>query len=208
MKLLVASRNFKKLKELKSILSNALSRTQGEAKTRFEIVSLGDFPNVPEVQEDGKTFEENAVKKALGYAKETGLLTLADDSGLVVDALGGEPGVLSARFAGADKDDRKNCLKVLRLLESVPDFKRTARFVCAIAIAKPDQLIGTAKGEAEGFILKDFKGSAGFGYDPIFYYPPFEKTFAEVNPDQKNSVSHRNAALKVAQLILAQYLTK
>ncbi len=206
MKLLIASKNPKKLNELKIILSGLLAG--GREKQTIELVSLADFPNAAEIEEDGKTFEENAVKKALGYAAKTNLLTLADDSGLSINALNGEPGVHSARFAGAGKNDRDNCRKVLSLLEKVPEAKRTAKFECVIAIAEPARLIGAVHGEVKGIILRELRGRSGFGYDPLFFYPPFKKTFAEVNPKKKNSVSHRSAALKKAQVLLLQYLTE
>ena len=204
MKLLIASQNPKKLKELQEILNDHLNKT---ILRSLKLQSLSDFPNINEIKEDGKTFEENAVKKALGYAAQTGLLTLADDSGLSVDVLNGEPGVYSARFAGDEKDDRENCEKVLRLLEKAPDAKRAAKFECVIAIAEPNRLIGTTKGEVKGVILRKLRGSGGFGYDPLFFYPPFNKTFAEVSGKEKHQVSHRSAALKSAIKILAKYLS-
>jgi XTP/dITP diphosphohydrolase len=175
-------------------------------------VGLGDFPGIGEIEEDGKTFAENASKKALGYAKATGLWTLADDSGLVVDALGGEPGVKSARFAGAkDKDndrkavDRKNFEKVLKLLEGVPKEKRSARFVCCLCLACPEPVEGASpqrvlietEGKLEGIIGERPVGENGFGYDPIFFVPKLNKTVAQLAAEEKNAISHRGQALRI-----------
>jgi len=180
-------------------------------------VSLADFPNINEVKEDGKTFAENARKKALGYAKQTGLWTLADDSGLVVNALGGEPGVKSARFSGFDRLttggekeknrtllDHKNMQKVLGLLKDVPKEKRTARFVCSLCLAcpefiegaSPEKILIEAEGKLEGLIAENQAGSNGFGYDPIFFVPKLNKTVAQLTAQQKNAVSHRGQALQ------------
>ena len=202
MKLLVASNNPKKFTELNRILT--------ELKTQPiqvpELVSLAHFPEVEEVTENGRTFEENAVAKALGYAGQTGCLTLADDSGLVVDALNGAPGVRSARFAGEGKDDVANCEKVLSLLAGIPSNKRSAQFECVVAVALPERILGTAKGVVRGEILREFRGKNGFGYDPIFYYPPFKQTLAEVSAEKKNKVSHRNLALRSIYPLIQQYL--
>ncbi len=170
-------------------------------------VGLSDFTNITEIEEDGATFAANARKKALGYAKATGLWTLADDSGLVVDALGGQPGVKSARFAGAqDKDrkiiDHKNFEKVLEMLEGVPKEKRTARFVCCLCLASPEKVLVETEGILEGEILTEPMGENGFGYDPIFWIEKCEKTVAQLGSEQKNAISHRgNAIFKLKPLI-------
>ena len=203
-KLLVASHNQKKLKELQKILKETFDSAQFR---KIELVSLSQFPNVHEVIEDGKTFEENAIKKAIGYAKQTGLLTLADDSGLCVDALNGEPGIFSARYAGEEKDDVANCVKVINQIREVTESKRTGRFECVIAIADPEKVIGTSRGVVEGMILPEMRGEGGFGYDPLFYYPPFKQTFGEVDFSRKAQVSHRSKALKLAIQILSNYLS-
>ena len=179
MKLLVASQNQKKLKELNEVLKFTLSATESNC---LELVVLSEFPQISEVLEDGHTFEENAIKKAVGYARQTNLLTIADDSGLCVDALNGEPGVFSARYAGVDKNDLANCQKVINQLRLIPKNKRTGRFECVIALATSKGLIGTAAGVVNGMILNELRGSGGFGYDPLFYYPPFKRTFAQVDP--------------------------
>ena len=191
-KLLIASTNAKKLKELRDLL----------ADLSFEVVGLADFLNIREVPEDGATFEENAVAKASGYAQQTGLLTLAEDSGLCCDALDGAPGIYSARLSGLEKDDAANNLKVLRLMEKMPDNCRGAHFKSAVAIADPNQVFGVAAGEVHGFIYKQLSGSQGFGYDALFYYPPFGKTFGEVPAEMKYQVSHRFKALQKARIIL------
>jgi XTP/dITP diphosphohydrolase len=206
-KILVASTNPGKLRELREMLGGEI-----------EWVGLADFPGVPDIEEDGKTFAENARKKALGYAKATGLWTLADDSGLVVDALGGEPGVKSARFAGflpqRRKDtkrtksderriiDHKNFEKVLQLLKDVPKEKRQARFVCYLCLASPDGILAEMQGELEGFICGRPVGENGFGYDPIFFVPKLNKTVAQLTAEEKNAISHRgNAIRKLKPLI-------
>ncbi len=195
-RLLVASGNAKKLKELKDLLKDL----------PVALVSLKDFPNAIEVEEDGISFQENAQKKALGFAKQTGCLTLADDSGLSIDYLKGEPGIYSARFAGPEKDDLKNCQKVLQLLKGVPPEKRSAAFKCAVALATPEKVVSTVEESVSGFIADKMTGGGGFGYDPLFFYPEFGKTFAEIPSDQKHSVSHRGKALKRMKEVLREYL--
>mgnify|MGYP006283880589 FL=1 len=165
--------------------------------------SLADFPDVGEVEEDGSTFAENARKKATEYARATGLWTLADDSGLVVDALDGAPGVNSARFsgqraAGADRKtiDRRNNEKLLSLLKDVPEAKRTARFVCSLCLARPRGVLIETQGTVEGRIATEPLGSGGFGYDPLFFVPSLGRTVAQVDDAQKNAISHRGNALR------------
>jgi len=176
--------------------------------------SLADFPGVGEVKEDGSTFAENACKKASGYARATGLWTLADDSGLVVDALGGVPGVNSARFSGerprgADRKllDRRNMDKVLSLLQGVPEEKRTARFVCCLCLASPEEVLIETQGMLEGLITDKPAGTSGFGYDPIFYVPQLGKTVAQLGEDEKNAISHRGNAIRKLRLLLDELLS-
>ncbi len=189
-KILVASTNPGKLKELREMLEGDI-----------EWVRLSDFPNVSDIEEDGKTFAENARKKAIGYAKATGLWTLADDSGLVIDALGGEPGVKSARFSG-DKDknrgllDHKNMAKVLKLLKGVPKEKRAARFMCRLCLASPEKVLIETEGKLEGIIATEQAGENGFGYDPIFFVPELNKTVAQMTSEEKNAISHRGNAIR------------
>lgn len=192
MKLVLATSNQGKVKELAAMLKDL----------NFEVVSIADYPGFPEVEEDGDTFKANAIKKAQAAARFTGELSLADDSGLEVDALDGAPGVHSARFAGEPKDDAANNCKLLKLLENVPPAKRTGRFRCVIAITRPDGKIHTVDGTCEGVILEELKGDGGFGYDPLFYVPAYQKTFAELDLAEKNIISHRGKALAKAMDVL------
>jgi len=189
-KILVATSNPGKLAEISAMLNDDV-----------EWVGLGDLPKVAEIKEDGATFAENARKKALGYAKATGLWTIADDSGLIVDSLGGQPGVKSARFSGAkDKNrtllDHKNMAKVLKLLEGVPKEKRTAKFICCLCLASPGKILIETEGMLEGLIVDREAGKNGFGYDPIFFVPSLNKTVAQLTTKEKNAISHRGSALR------------
>ena len=170
----------------------------------IEIVSLSNFASLPEVKEDGDTFEANARKKAEHYSRHApGEIVLADDSGLEVDALGGAPGVHSARYA-ADQphlltnntDDQANNARLLRELRKVRPDNRTGRFVCVIAAARDGETLAVFRGQAEGIILDRPRGSNGFGYDPLFYFPQIQKTFAELTPEEKASFSHRGEAFR------------
>lgn len=190
--LVIASRNQKKKNELQQILGDL----------DFELLSLDDLPPLPEVEEDGSTFAENAIKKAVTVARQTGMLTLADDSGLVVDALQGEPGVYSARYAGPGANDEKNNRKLLQALQNTPDEERTARFVCVIALALPDGRVETVEGTCDGRIDRYPRGSVGFGYDPLFVPDGYEESFAQLSPLIKNSISHRGKALALIKPFL------
>ncbi len=206
MKILVATTNPGKLEELSEML--------GDMPATIEWLSLRDFPDVGEVEEDGTTFAENARKKALGYAKATGLWTIADDSGLVIDALGGDPGVYSARYAAdeCDSRDRKaidvaNYKKALRLLADVPDAKRTARFKCCLCLANGDgNILLETDGAVEGVINHSPVGDNGFGYDPIFYIPALGKTAAQLENHEKNKISHRGNAIQQFKPLLQSLL--
>jgi non-canonical purine NTP pyrophosphatase (RdgB/HAM1 family) len=195
-RLLVATGNQKKLGELRELLRDF----------PIQLLSLKDFPGIQEVEETGLTFEENARIKALGYASASGCLTLGEDSGISCDALDGRPGVFSARFSGHEKDDQANNRKLLETLENVPDDKRTAHYTAAIVLAEPGREIFSAIGKVHGFINREPCGRGGFGYDPIFYYPPFGKTFAEVPIERKHEVSHRSKALRKTRMFLEQYV--
>lgn len=187
--LLVATTNPGKLAEVKAFLKDLPLR----------IISLADLGNPPDVIEDGRTFEENALKKARTLARFSGLPTLADDSGLEVDALDGAPGIYSARYAGEPGDDGLNNQKLLRELANIPQEKRTARFVCALALCVPEAKgvnEWTVRASCEGQIAFGLVGAHGFGYDPLFFYPPFGKTFGEIGREQKATVSHRGKALE------------
>jgi len=190
--IILATRNEGKVRELQQLLSG----------TGFHVVSLAGFPEAPEVVEDGETFEANAIKKAREVATTLGKITLADDSGLIVDYLGGAPGVYSARFAGPGHDDAANNRKLLQLLSGVPEQQRTARFQCAMAVATPDGQVATTHGTCEGVIIDELKGENGFGYDPLFFVPQYGKTFAELDSATKNAISHRGQALQKAKAIL------
>lgn len=185
-RIVLASRNPGKHREIAAVLSPLGIRLE----------SLDSSAPVREIVESGATFKENAKLKASAVARATGEWAVADDSGLSVDALDGAPGVKSARYAGDEADYRANNRKLLAEMEGVPEEERGARFVCAVALAKPDGEIAlTACGEVEGTITREERGAGGFGYDPLFYYAPFEGTFAEAGVERKNEVSHRARAL-------------
>lgn len=162
----------------------------------FEVKTLLDFEEMEDIEETGQTFEENAIIKAEAISAITGQVVIADDSGLIVDALNGAPGVYSARYAGADKNDEANIDKVLKELDGVPTEERTARFYCALAVAMPDRKTMTVHGTCEGIILRERRGSNGFGYDPIFFVNELGLSMAELSPDEKSKISHRGKALK------------
>jgi XTP/dITP diphosphohydrolase len=182
--LVLATTNAGKTEELRRLLAD------------FPVIikNLADFGLIPPVREDGLTFEDNAVKKATSTAKSLGLPALADDSGLAVQALGGAPGVRSARYAGEQASDADNNAKLLRELRDVEN--RAAAFVCVIAIAVPWGPSLVYDGRCEGLIAKEPVGTRGFGYDPVFFYPPLQKTFAQLTTEEKNEVSHRGRALR------------
>jgi XTP/dITP diphosphohydrolase len=176
-------------------------------------LGLADVPPMAEIEEDGTTFAENARKKAAGYAKKTGLWILADDSGLVIDALGGAPGVKSARFSGekpkgADRTliDHRNIAKTLELLKDVPKEKRTARFVCRLCLASPERILIETEGILEGLITDREIGQNGFGYDPIFFVPHLNKTVAQLTSEEKNAISHRGNAIRKLKPLLDELL--
>lgn len=184
---LVATQNDNKKKEIMDILKNIPG-----------ILLRGPeyFPFLPEVEEKGNTFQENAIQKATILAKACNTWAMADDSGLEIDALDGRPGVYSCRYAGTNATDEQNIQKVLSELRWVPKEKRTARFVCAIALASPDQVFFVVEGRCEGSIAEEPRGKCGFGYDPIFYVSQYHQTFAELSSAIKNKISHRADALR------------
>ena len=188
-RLLLATNNKGKIREYKSLLQ----------EIPFEIVTPSELGITTEVEETGGSFEENARLKAVVMAKESGLLSLADDSGLEVDALGGEPGPLSARYAGEGASDNDRLNFLLAKLKNVAGDKRTARFRCVIAIATPAGKAELCNGECGGFITTEPRGYNGFGYDPIFYLPELGKTMAELTPEEKNKISHRARAAEKAR---------
>ncbi len=193
-RVLIATSNLGKLRDF-----------SGAAKTHgMEVAGLANFASLPTAVEDGVTFEANARKKAEFYSRYApGELLIADDSGIEIDALHGAPGVHSARYAAEvphqaefNTDDEENNARVLRELEGVPAERRTGRFVCVIAAARDGSTLATFRGEAEGIILDQPQGGNGFGYDPLFYFPPIQKTFAELEPEEKARYSHRGAAFR------------
>jgi XTP/dITP diphosphohydrolase len=193
MKLLVATGNKGKLREIRRLLDGA----------DIEIIGLAQLDNPPDVVEDGDSFATNARKKALEMAKFSGYLTLADDSGLVVAALDGAPGVYSARYAGEQGDDAANNAKLLDEMASIPDDRRQAAFHCVVALAWPDGRCETYDGQISGVILRSARGEDGFGYDPLFLVPEYGKTTAELSLAIKNRISHRGMALrKVIPLLM------
>jgi len=185
-KILIATTNQGKVQEIRNLVKGLPAL----------FVSLSEVPGIPEVVEDGATFEENALKKARTMAYSTGIVTLADDSGLCIDALDGRPGVHSARYAGDHASDEEKYLRVLEEMEGIPDSERSARFVCALALVAPDGEEKLFRGVCEGRITREPRGSSGFGYDPIFYFEEAECTFAEMGGESKNRVSHRGRALR------------
>lgn len=186
MELLVATRNAGKLHEIGLLLAPSAIRVRGAA----------DFPQLSEIEEDGETFEDNALKKARTAAAMTGLLTLADDSGLEVEALGGLPGVRSSRYAGESANDAENIRKLLAAMEKIPMSRRRAAFRCVMALCPPQGECFLFRGQLRGIILYEKRGSGGFGYDPVFMVPEYGKTLAELSTDIKNRISHRGRALQ------------
>ena len=201
-KILVATTNIGKIAELKAMLG-----------LDAQWLDLSYYPEIEEIEEDGETFIENACKKAIGYARATGQWTIADDSGLEVDALSGAPGVKSARYSGektinidGSLIDHRNIAKVLELLEDVPQAKRTARFFCSLALANPEQILIETEGTLEGLITKKEIGNNGFGYDPIFFVPHLNKTVAQLTSEEKNAISHRGNAIRKLKPMLEKLL--
>ncbi len=167
---------------------------------------LSEFPDLPEAVESGSTFGHNAVLKATHYAKLTGIATLAEDSGIEIDALGGAPGVYSARFAGEHGNDQANNAKVLEMLAGVPEAQRTGRFRCVAVLVCGEKIVARAEGAIEGRILEAPRGEGGFGYDPLFYVPQFGCTTAEMDREQKNRISHRGKALRAIRPVIEAWL--
>ena len=201
MRVVLASKNPHKLVEISKITE----------KFGFDLILQSELGVDIDVEETGTTFEENSLLKAQAVMEATGLPALADDSGIAVDALNGEPGIYSARY-GFDEslDDWGRLLLLLKNTQNVPDGKRQAQFVCVITMVTPDGQVIQARGEAHGELLREPVGSGGFGYDPIFYYPPLGRGFAELSAEEKNQVSHRAEALKLLnkKLVEAGYADK
>ncbi len=199
MKLVLATRNQGKVREIGDILRD---------QSGIELLSLRNYPDALDVVEDGKTYEENAIKKASALAEYTGHLTIADDSGLEVDALDGAPGVHSARYAGENASDQDRIAKLLDALQDIPDDRRSGRFICAVAIAEPFAKVQVVRGVCEGRIIHGPRGTSGFGYDPIFVPLDYAETFAELGDEIKNQISHRAKALEKASKMLNEIIFK
>ncbi|RFU71712.1 XTP/dITP diphosphatase [Peribacillus saganii] len=195
---LIATKNKGKAKEFESLF----------LPKGYKVQTLLDIEDSIDVEETGSTFEENAILKAETIARQTGTIVIGDDSGLIVDALDGKPGVYSARYAGEEKNDAANTEKVLQELDGVPESKRTARFYCALALASPNQQTVTVAGTVEGRITEKPAGKNGFGYDPVFFIDEKGKTMAELVKEEKNAISHRAVALKKLEGLLETFLQK
>lgn len=197
-KIVLASNNLKKIKEIKEILN----------ESNYQIYSLKDMNIDINIEEDGLTFEENAKKKAIEIYKYLSsnnkgeFIVISDDSGLEVDCLNGAPGVYSARYAGEHGNDYKNNIKLLEEMKLFKGEERSAKFVCVMAVVFPDGSFKTVRGEVKGYILEELKIEGGFGYDPLFFYEGFNKTFAEASLEEKNKISHRGNALKMLKEVL------
>ncbi|ERN52457.1 XTP/dITP diphosphatase [Alkalihalophilus marmarensis] len=184
--IIIATKNKGKVREFEQMFAN----------DGYQVTSLFEYEEIPDIEETGKTFAENAVLKAETLAKALNQKVIADDSGLVIDALDGRPGVYSARYAGEEKSDKANNEKVLNEMKDIPSEDRTARFVCTIAVASPGEPTYVVEGTCEGIIALEPAGANGFGYDPIMFLPGFEKTMAQLSPQEKNQISHRARALE------------
>ena len=198
MQLVLATNNRDKIREIKHLLE----------ELPVTILTADDFLEFPDPEETGATLVENALLKARAIAEFTELAALADDSGLEVDALNGAPGVYSSRYAGENVSYKDNYTKLLREMAGVPQDKRTARFRCVMAIVWEDGTIDTVEGVAEGMITTNVQGEQGFGYDPVFFYPPLNKRFSEMTLDEKNQVSHRGKALQAARELIVRRLNQ
>ena len=195
-KVLLATRNRGKVREIRKVLKGLGIRIQ----------SLHDLPGAPEINEDGNSFSENALKKARFYAALSGMLTISDDSGVEVDALKGQPGIYSARYAGEGASDQDNIQKLLKEMEGIPTSKRGARFKCSIAIVSPDGTEAVAEGSCKGKIGFREVGKRGFGYDPLFILPQYGKTMAQFTLEEKNRISHRGKALRKLRRIIRSFI--
>lgn len=193
---IIATRNKGKAKEFEALFS----------ERGYEIKTLLDYPEIGDIEETGTTFNENALLKAESIAEELNTLVVADDSGLIVEALYGQPGIYSARYAGEEKSDAKNNAKLLNELADTPKDKRQAAFHCSLALAEPGKESLVVEGEVKGRIADVPRGVHGFGYDPLFYIPEKEKTMAELTQEEKNTISHRAVALKKLGTVLDDWL--
>lgn len=193
--LIVATTNKGKLREIKELLKDL----------PIKVKSLTDYKNLPRIIEDGKTFRANALKKALTISRDTNMLVLGEDSGIEVKALNNRPGVFSARYSGPNATDKKNNLKMLRELKGKPLFKRQARYRCVAALTEGDKIIAIVSGACDGLIAEHSAGKNGFGYDPLFFIPKYNKTFGQLDPVIKAEMSHRAKAMKKMTRVLVEY---
>ena len=193
--IVVATKNQGKMREIKNLLEDL----------GFHVTSLADYPDAPNIVEDGKTFAQNAIKKAVTIAFYTKKLVMGEDSGIEIKALQNRPGIYSARYAGENATDKKNNLKLLRELKKIPWAKRQARYRCFIALADTKGFLKVVAGSCSGFIEKRHRGKNGFGYDPLFFIPRYQKTFGELDPAIKAQISHRARALKKVKKVLLKY---
>ncbi|NOX96835.1 MAG: XTP/dITP diphosphatase [Nitrospirae bacterium] len=196
MELLLATENEGKIREIKEMLKGL----------NINILLLKDFPGLPKIKEEGATFRENAIHKAKEFSELTGKISLADDSGLEVEALGNKPGVYSARFAGEEASDEENNCKLLKLLGDLPLARRKARFRCVMAIVDPQGRIEVTEGKCSGLIGFKPQGEFGFGYDSLFIIPDYNRTFGQLSPSIKNELSHRSQALKKMRKVLEEMI--
>lgn len=196
--IIIATKNIGKAKDFEALF-NPLG---------YEVKTLHDVAEEMDIEETGSSFEENAILKATSLANHLQTMVIADDSGLEIDALGGRPGIFSARYAGEEKNDEDNIDKVLKELEGIKESEKTARFVCAIAVASPNKEPFTVRGTCEGVIGAERKGTNGFGYDPIFYVPSEQKMMAELTAEQKGAISHRGNAIKKLSLGLKEIISE
>ncbi len=194
-RLLLATTNQGKAREIKKLL----------AGLNFKIESLVSHPELGQFREKGKTFEENSRGKARFYSRQYDGLVLAEDSGLEVEALGGKPGVFSARFSGRQATDQKNIKKLLKLMGPLPESQRRARFICVVSLARQGKILKVYKGRLDGRIIFEPRGRNGFGYDPVFFYAPLQKTLAELTAVEKNKISHRGRALRKVRAYLEHW---
>jgi XTP/dITP diphosphohydrolase len=197
-RILIATSNSGKLREIKELLKDLPA----------EFLSINDFPDTPEVEEDGYSYTENALKKAAVYSSHTSLPTIAEDSGLEVEALNGMPGMLSARYAGFNASDAERIAKLLREMNGIPEEKRRARYVCSAVFATPEGERYISEGKVEGIILTQPRGTAGFGYDPVFFVPEYKMTMAELPLEIKNKISHRARAILPLKDKILNYVNK
>ena len=203
MKIVIATKNRGKIQEMDSLFKRYLSHIQN-----IELLNLSEFPDLPEIEETGSSFYENAKIKALAAANFSGLLSIGDDSGLEVDVLDNAPGIYSARFSGEKATDDENNQLLLEKLKDYPKENRTARFVCNLAIALPKNLIGVFEGTCNGTISNSPRGGNGFGYDPLFIRSYSGKSFAELSSEIKNRISHRARAFEKAAIVVERYIEK